>query len=308
MIPDYQTLMLPVLDACKDGDVTTSTVIDSLGTQFDLTDAEMNELLPSGKQTVFSNRVHWAKSYLKQAGLVKYTKRGSFRITDKGKDVLTSKPQRIDNKFLEQFKTFQEFRTRKGNSSEQKNDKQSEHLIEKESTPDELLRSSHAAITDALAGDLLSRVRDAKPILFEHLVVELLLAMGYGGTSNPTGRLLGKSGDDGVDGVINQDALGVDQIYIQAKRYAEGNNVSSGAIRDFCGALDMKKTQKGIFFTTSEFSPSAKETAKAMGKKIVLIDGKKLSQLMIRYNIGCEDEQILHIKRINEDFFDIYET
>lgn len=179
-------------------------------------------------------------------------------------------------------------------------------VIENNSTPDELLRSSHTAITNTLASELLSRIREAKPVLFEYLVVELLLAMGYGGASGAPGKLLGKSGDDGVDGVIDQDALGVDQIYVQAKRYAEGNNVGAGAIRDFCGALDMKKTQKGIFFTTSAFSSSAEETVKAMGKKIVLIDGQKLARLMIRYNIGCEDEQVLHLKKIDEEFFETF--
>lgn len=306
MIPDYQTLMLPVLQSCEHGEVVTSEVIDRLAKQFHLTQEEQEQLLPSGKQTTFSNRVHWAKGYLKQAGLLKYTKRGYFIITDEGRKVLSQQPSRIDNKFLEQFEEFQEFRTRKGTMSGHDDMEKNSDVIENDSTPDELLRSSHTAITNALASELLSRIREAKPALFEYLVVELLLAMGYGGASDSPGKLLGKSGDDGVDGVIDQDALGVDQIYVQAKRYAEGNNVGAGAIRDFCGALDMKKTQKGIFFTTSAFSPSAEETVKAMGKKIVLIDGQKLARLMIRYNIACEDEQVLHLKKINEDFFDLY--
>lgn len=306
MIPDYQTLMLPVLKACAVNEVTTSAVIDGLALSFQLTEEEKEELLPSGKQTTFSNRVHWAKGYLKQAGLLKYTKRGSFIITEKGEKVLSNNPERIDNKFLKKFESFQEFRTRKGAIPENEGIDKVKDAIENHSTPDELLRSSHSAITDALASELLSRIREAKPVLFEYLVVELLLAMGYGGASDTPGKVLGKSGDDGVDGVIDQDALGIEQIYIQAKRYAEGNNIGAGAIRDFCGALDMKKTQKGIFFTTSAFSSSAEETAKAMGKKIVLIDGQRLVRLMIRYNIGCEDEQVLHLKKINEDFFDLY--
>lgn len=305
MIPDYQTLMLPVLESCANGEVTTSEVIDDLVLKFNLTEEEREDLLPSGKQTTFSNRVHWAKGYLKQAGLVKYTKRGSFIITDEGKKVLSQKPPKIDNKFLEKFEGFQEFRNRKGTMSGNTGNDAPANVIENNATPDELLRSSHATITDALASELLGRVREAEPILFEYLVVELLLAMGYGGASDQPGKMLGKTGDDGVDGVIDQDALGVDQIYVQAKRYAEGNNIGSGAIRDFCGALDMKKTQKGIFFTTSAFSPSAIETAKAMGKKIVLIDGKRLARLMIRYNIGCEDEQVLHLKKIDEEFFEL---
>ncbi|MCF1715378.1 restriction endonuclease [Flavihumibacter sp. RY-1] len=308
MIPDYQKLMLPVLKSCANEEVSTSAVIDSLAILLKLTEEERDELLPSGKQTTFANRVNWAKGYLKQAGLLKYTKRGSFIITEEGQKVLAKNPERIDNKFLEQFEAFQVFRRRKspmlGNEGIEKNT----DIIQNQSTPDELLRSSHAAINDALASELLSRIRNAKPILFEYLVVELLLAMGYGGASEVPGKLLGKSGDDGVDGVIDQDALGVDQIYVQAKRYAEGNNVGASSIRDFCGALDMKKTQKGIFFTTSAFSSSAEETAKAMGKKIVLIDGQKLARLMIRYNIGCEDEEVLHLKKIDEDFFETYSS
>lgn len=306
MIPDYQTLMLPVLKSCANGEVTTSDVINNLAVEFNLSEEEREDLLPSGKQTTFSNRVHWSKGYLKQAGLLKYTKRGSFVITDEGQKVLAKNPSRIDNKFLEQFEGFQEFRNRKGTMSGNTNTEKPSNVIENDATPDELLRSSHAAITDALASDLLTRVRDAEPMLFEYLIVELLLAMGYGGASDQPGKILGKTGDDGVDGVIDQDALGVDQIYVQAKRYAEGNNIGSGAIRDFCGALDMKKTQKGIFFTTSAFSPSATDTAKAMGKKIVLIDGKRLARLMIRYNIGCEDEQTLHLKKIDEGFFELH--
>ena len=304
MIPDYQTLMLPVLKSCSDGEVTTTEVIKNLADDFKLTEEEREDLLPSGKQTTFSNRVHWAKGYLKQAGLLKYTKRGSYIITEEGVNALSQNPDRIDNKFLGQFESFKEFRSRKGTIPDESNTNNSSDANDHGSTPDELLRSSHAAITESIASELLSRIREAKPILFEHLVVELLLAMGYGGASDNPGKILGKTGDDGVDGVIDQDALGVDQIYVQAKRYAEGNNIGAGAIRDFCGALDMKKTQKGIFFTTSAFSPSAKETAKAMGKKIVLIDGQRLAKLMIRYNIGCEDQQVLHIKKIDEEYFE----
>lgn len=163
-------------------------------------------------------------------------------------------------------------------------------------TPDEALRKAHAAITGTLAADLLDRVRKATPAFFEKLIVELLLAMGYGGTSEEAGRALGQSGDDGVDGVIDQDPLGVDQIFVQAKRYAEGNNISAGAIRDFYGAL--------IFVTTSAFSQPAIETARGLGSRIVLIDGLQLSRLMIRYNVGCRDEDVLHLKRVDEDFFE----
>ena len=177
-------------------------------------------------------------------------------------------------------------------------------LPEPSSTPDEALRRAHSAITGALSADLLDRVQKAPPAFFERLIVDLLLAMGYGGTSEERWRALGQSGDDGVDGVIDQDPLGVDQIYVQAKRYSEGNNIGAGAMRDFFGALSLKKAQKGIFVTTSAFSPAAVQTARDLGSRIVLIDGLQLTKLMIRYNVGCRDEEVLHLKKIDEDFFE----
>lgn len=304
MIPDYQTLMLPVLESCKQGEVVTSDVINTLADKFQLTPEEREQLLPSGKQSTFSNRVHWAKGYLKQAGLLRYPARSHFAITEDGKKVLAGKPKKIDNKFLEQFEAFQEFRSRKGTQSGGATSEKESFLSSEAATPDELLRSAHKAIDDALAGDILDRIREASPQFFEQLIVDLLLAMGYGGTSENAGRAIGKSGDDGVDGVIDQDPLGVDQIYVQAKRYAEGNNIGAGAMRDFFGALNLKKAQKGIFFTSSSFSSSAIQTANDLGSRIVLIDGTRLAKLMMRYNIGCRDEEILHLKKIDETFFE----
>jgi len=304
MIPDYQTLMLPVLKSCVQGEVVTSDVIDALAIDFQLTEDEKEQMLPSGKQTTFSNRIHWAKGYLKQADLLKYTTRGHFIITEEGKKVLSGNIERIDNKFLEQFESFQEFRSRKGTKSGNSPTEKELEVSNENSTPDELLRSSHKAINDALAADILGRVREATPLFFEKLIIELLLTMGYGGTSETAGKAIGKSGDDGVDGVIDQDPLGVDQIYVQAKRYAEGNNIGAGAIRDFFGALNLKKAQKGIFFTTSSFSQPSIETARDLGMRIVLIDGLKLARLMLRYNIGCRDEEILHLKKVDEEFFE----
>ncbi len=304
MIPSYQKLMLPVLKSCANGEVSTPDIIEKLANDFSLTKEEREKLLPSGKQTKFSNRVHWAKGYLKQASLLKYTARSYFIITDAGKKVLEQNPSHIDNKFLEQFESFQEFRNRKGTQTGAANDQEDTEISEESATPDELLRSSHKAINDALANDLITKVRDSSPLFFEQLIIELLVSMGYGGTSENAGRAIGKSGDDGVDGVIDQDPLGVDQIYVQAKRYREGNNVGAGAIRDFFGALNIKKAQKGIFFTTSAFSSSAIETVSNLGARIVLIDGNRLAKLMIRYNIGCRDEEIIHLKKVDEEFFE----
>lgn len=303
MIPDFQTLMLPVLQEAADGEVSTRNVIEKLADQFGLSEVEREKMNPSGTQRTFYNRVQWAKVYLKQAGLVRYTKRGFYVVTEEGRKVLAQNPDRIDNQFLKQFDAFLAFQNRKGAQSTENQDENVD-VVQSDATPDEILRSAHRKINVSLALDLLDRVREASPQFFEHLIINLLLAMGYGGTSEDAARALGQSGDNGVDGVIDQDPLGVDQIYVQAKRYAEGNNIGAGNIRDFFGALNLKKAQKGLFFTTSDFSPSARQTAKDLGMRIVLIDGEHLAKLMIRYNIGCRDEETLHLKKIDEEFFE----
>ena len=302
VIPDYQTLMRPVLECAKIGEIRIGDIVDPLAAQFELSEEERKELLPSGKQTRFANRVHWAKSHLKQAGLVKATKRAHFIITDRGNAALTDPEANINKAYLERFDEFREFqaRTRDADGTDKANATASDSTA----TPDEILREAHKRINVDLSAELLDRVRDASATFFENLIVALLLAMGYGGTSEDAGRALGKSGDDGIDGVIDQDPLGVDQIYLQAKRYADGNNIGSAAIRDFFGALSLKKAQKGIFVTTSSFSQSAIQTAKNLGTRIVLIDGTHLAALMLRYNIGCRDEDILHLKKVDEDFFE----
>lgn len=302
MVPDYQALMRPVLECSAGGEVRISDVVEILADKFELSEEERNQLLPSGKQTRFANRVNWAKSYLKQAGLVKATKRAHFVITDRGREALSDRSADINKSYLSRFPEFQEFQSR----TKEDGEIPAASPIEEDAsaTPDEILRSAHKKINAALSAELLDRVREASPEFFENLIVDLLLAMGYGGTSEDAGRALGKSGDDGIDGVIDQDPLGVDQIYVQAKRYAEGNSIGAGAIRDFFGALSLKKAQKGIFVTTSSFSASAVQTARDLSSRIVLIDGSQLSRLMIRYNIGCRDEEILHLKKIDEDFFE----
>ena len=302
MIPDYQSLMRPVLEHAAKGEVRISDLIAALSVELGLSDADRTELLPSGKQTVIANRIHWAKTYLKQAGLVAATRRGHFVITDRGRAALANTGVRIDNQLLKQFEEFQAFQAR---SAERADEADSSPSVDPPAiTPDEALRVAHRRIEASLAADLIDRVRNASPAFFETLIVNLLLAMGYGGSSEEAGRALGRTGDDGIDGVIDQDPLGVDQIYIQAKRYAEGNTVGAGAIRDFFGGLSLKRASKGIFVTTSSFSASAVETARGLGSRIVLIDGPQLARLMIRYNVGCRDEEILHLKKVDEDFFD----
>lgn len=304
-VPDYQALMLPVLLASSKGEVRIGTVADALADQLSLSPEDRSELLPSGQQTVFRNRVHWAKSYLSKAQLVEITRRGYFRITPRGQTVLQSSPKKIDNKFLMQFEEFRHFRERSsGVAREENGDAAAPALEDQRQTPDETMRLAYRQIETALIHDLLERIRKAPPDFFERLMVNLLISMGYGGSTENAGRTLGQSGDDGVDGVVDQDALGLDRVYIQAKRYASGNNIGPGAIRDFFGSLDRHKATKGLFVTTSTFSSSAKETAEHLSKRIVLVDGDELARLMIRHNVGCRIEDTLHIKKVDEEFFE----
>lgn len=303
-IPDYQSLMLPVLVASAKGEVRIGSVVEELADQLKLSPEERSELLPSGKQTVFSNRVHWAKSYLSKAHLVEITRRGYFTITPRGQTVLASQPSHIDNKILSRFEEFRQFRERSGATVEADSETIIPASDAQKQTPDETMRMAHRQIDSALGQDLLDRIREAPPDFFERLIVNLLLSMGYGGPADHAGRTLGRSGDDGVDGVIDQDSLGLDRVYVQAKRYGAANSIGAGAIRDFFGSLDRHKATKGLFVTTSKFSSSAKETAELLSKRIVLIDGEQLAKLMIRHNVGCRVEETLHIKKIDEEFFE----
>ena len=304
-IPDYQTCMLPVLKKAEHGEVKISTVIEELSDEFGLTDDEKAELLPSGKQTIIANRIHWAKSYLKQAGLVEVTKRAHFIISDRGRKVLAENPSFIDAKMLEKYEDFQDFKNRKNTRdvSDEITQPTQKLPINTSQTPDEIMRAAHKEIDDTLREDMLEQIRNATPAFFEGLVVNLLVSMGYGGSVTDAGRAIGKAGDGGIDGVIDQDALGLDRVYIQAKRYAEGNNIGSGAIRDFFGSLDRFKASKGLFVTTSAFTSEAVETAQLLSKRIVLIDSETLTKLMVRYNVGCRVEDTLFLRKLDEDFF-----
>lgn len=303
-IPDFQSLMLPVLRASEQGEVRIGDVVETLANQLGLTDHELAELLPSGKQTTFANRVHWAKSYLGKAGLVALTRRAHFEITDRGRAVLANPPDRIDIAFLMGFAEFAGFRSdlavkTKADPASDDAEPSADPL-----TPDERIRASRDVLEGELALDLLARVRAGSPAFFERSVVNLLTAMGYGGSAERAGKAIGKSGDGGVDGVIDEDALGLDRIYIQAKRYGPENPVGPSAIRDFFGALDQFKAGKGLFVTTSTFSASAIKTADNLSKRIVLIDGEALARLMIRYRVGCRLEETISILKVDEEFFD----
>ena len=305
-VPDYQSLMLPVLVQSASGEVRIGDVVDRLADQLKLSDFDLAELIPSGKQTTFSNRVHWAKTYLKQAGLVEPTKRAHFRITERGKEVLKSGLGRIDINYLKQFPEFIAFQTRSssGDDSEELVVSSKQNLVSESQTPDDLMRSTNRAINLSLGQDIIDRIIIGTPAFFERVVVSLLLSMGYGGTFAEAGRAIGRAGDNGVDGVIDQDTLGLDRVYIQAKRYQLDQSIGPGDIRDFFGSLDMHKATKGLFVTTSTFTKSAVETADKLGKRIVLIDGRALAQLMVRFNVGCRVEEVFEFKKIDEEFFE----
>jgi len=303
-VPNYQALMLPVLSASSNGEVRIGDVRSKLAEQLELTPEDREKLLPSGRQGLFENRVHWAKFYLSKAGLIESTRRGHFRITVRGRQVLNTHPAKIDNDFLNQFEEFRQFKEKSAEAITQDQCPIEPVPANQTATPDEIMRVAHRQIEASLAQELLDRIRAAPPAFFERLIVSLLLSMGYGGSVVDAGRALGRSGDDGVDGVIDQDALGLDRVYVQAKRYTSGNNIGPGSIRDFFGSLDRHKAAKGLFVTTSAFSSSARETAEFLSKRIVLIDGNQLTLLMIRHNVGCRIEDTLPIRKIDEDFFE----
>ncbi len=299
-IPDYQTLMLPLLRFYSDNAIHSLKEAEaSLAKEFKLTEDELSRLIPSGRQTTFYNRVGWARTYISKAGLLSTAKRGYFCITPSGSKVLASKPDRIDARFLRQFPSFMEFK-------ETKHDENSftiaaTPLVETKESPEELIDSAHTQLKRALAAELLSRISQAAPIFFERLVVELLLKMGYGGSRQDAGRAIGRSGDGGIDGIINEDRLGLDSIYLQAKRWE--NPVGRPEIQKFAGALAEHRAKKGVFITTSSFTKEALASATKHDARIVLIDGEKLATLMIDHGLGVTLEATYEVKRIDSDYF-----
>jgi restriction system protein len=297
-IPDYQSLMLPLLRFLADKkEHSFRETLDALAKESNLSEAELRELLPSGKQPIFDNRVGWGRTYMKKAGLLESTGRGVFRITERGLKILSQKPTAINVKFLKQFPEFIEFQTVK----HEKTEDQKELDEEKEKTPEELLENAYQQINDQLVSELLKQIKAMPPTLFEKIVVELLVAMGYGGTLRDAGQAIGKSGDEGIDGVIKEDRLGLDAIYLQAKKWE--NTVGRPEIQKFAGALQGQRSRKGIFITTSNFSKEAYDYTSRIDTKIVLIDGEQLARLMIDQNIGVASISKYEIKKIDSDYF-----
>jgi restriction system protein len=297
-IPDYQTLMLPLLEKLGNRqEYSLRQIIDSLAVRFKLTPEEKNELLPSG-QLIFNSRTGWARTYLKKSCLIETTKRGFFRISDRGSEVLKQKPGKIDVKFLDQFPEFKEFRAIRREKTENESDIREEEL---KATPEESLANAYQRLRNEIADDLINQLKASSPNKFENIVVDLLLAMGYGGSRKDAAQAIGKTGDEGVDGIINEDRLGLDVIYVQAKRW-EGT-VGRPEIQKFAGALQGQRAKKGIFITTSDFSKEAIDFTSRIENKIVLIDGHALVQFMIDRNVGVTTSATYEIKKIDMDYF-----
>lgn len=303
MIPDYQTLMLPLLKIVSDKqEHKMRDLIETLARQFNLSEEDRKTLLASGSQYVFINRVGWAKTYLKKAGLLDLPKRATVVITEAGLETIRTNPDRIDAKYLRKFPSFIEFQNiGRDGQEESELDTNINHQLER--TPEENLDQAYQHIRTSLANDLLNKVVDMSPAFFEQLVVELLVKMGYGGSISDAGRAIGKSGDEGIDGTIKEDKLGLDIIYIQAKRWKPGNVVGRPELHKFVGALAGQGAKKGIFITTSNFTREANDYTPKNETKIVLIDGARLAQLMIDYNIGCTTQQLYEVKRLDSDYF-----
>ena len=295
--------MLPLLKLVADKqEHKYRDLIENLATEFQVTEDERKELLASGNQAIFDNRVGWAKTYLKKSGLLDSPKRATFVITELGLQTLKKNPNRIDAKYLKQFPAFLEFQKASRNDNDTE-----EEIVSVETnqqTPEENLDKAYQRIRKSLASELLNKVVELSPTFFERLVVELLVKMGYGGSIKDAGRAIGKSGDEGIDGTIKEDKLGLDIIYIQAKRWKPGNVVGRPELHKFVGALAGQGAKKGIFITTSNFTKEASEYTPKNETKIVLIDGEQLAQLMIDYNLGCTSQQIYELKKIDSDYFD----
>lgn len=312
-IPDYESMMFPVLEVLADGrewPVAESRVL--VAKNLNLSQADLAELLPSGKQGRFANRLSWAQGYLKEAGLLRSVRRGVYQITDRGRLALKEANGRIDNSYLSRYLEFLEFRSRSNRPeaapvsnmvSDVPEKYQPTTVLPADLTPDEMMREGYISARRRVAGELLERVMRASPAFFEELVIDVLVAMGYGGSYADAASVVGQSGDGGIDGIIKEDRLGLESIYIQAKRWKEGLVVGRPDIQQFAGALQGQRARKGVFITTSKFSKEALEYAKAVQVTIVLIDGRQLAELMLDHEVGVSAKETLKLFRLDEDYF-----
>ena len=298
-VPDFQTLMLPLLvlmgDSAEHG---LAEVIESLGDRLGLSPQEKKELLPSESDVKFDNRVRWSAFYLRKAGLLERTGRGKIRITPRGQQVLKTKPARIDVKFLKQFSEFVEFQQGSKKTDSEEVDTADE---DSQATPEETLEASYHNLRRTLAEELLDRVKKCPPKFFEKLVVDLLVSMGYGGSRKDAGQAVGQSGDDGIDGIIKEDKLGLDVVYLQAKRWEA--TVGRPVVQAFAGSLEGQRARKGVLITTSQFSQEARDYVSRIEKKIILIAGEELAQLMIDHGIGVTEVRTYSLRKMDLDYF-----
>jgi len=298
-IPDFQTLMLPLLEVAADGAEHRVRDLESgIAARFDLSASEREQLLPSGRQTILDNRLQWAKSHLKQAGLVEPTGRGLFRVTDRGTATLGEQLSRVDMAYLMRFPEYREFRER--NRSSEKELPSAD--VVQTATPEEILESTWRQLQQQVADDLLERILQSPSAFFERLVVDLLVAMGYGGSRADAGRSVGRSGDGGIDGIINEDPLGLDTVYIQAKRWQ--GPVGRPVVQGFAGSLEGFRARKGVLITTSTFTPDARGYVDRIEKRIVLLDGSTLARLMLEHGVGVTRARTYVISRVDTDYFD----
>jgi len=297
--------MLPLLKFAdeKRVEISTDEAVEALAARLGLTDEDLKELLPSGLQRTFVNRVGWASTYMKKACLLEPTRRGYYRITARGRELLQKTPASIDVKLLQQYPEFLEFQQLKGTRSGAKTDSAGESKDTSTATPSEELEAAYENLRDELVDELLAKLKKATPSFFERIVVDLLVKMGYGGSRADAGKAIGKSGDGGIDGIIKEDKLGLDVVYVQAKRW-DNNPVGRPDVMQFAGALQAQKATKGIFITTSRFTEDARSYVSQIGSKIVLIDGNRLSNLMVEHDVGVSTVSLYPLKKIDTDYFD----
>lgn len=300
MVPDYQALMRPVLEELSDGHPChIADLRERVAERVGLTAEDRQELVPSGQKPLYHDRTSWAVTYLKQAHLVERPSRGVYAITARGREVFDRHPERVDNQVLAGFPEFRTFMDR-GSSSRQRDSQPKQEAEQK--TPEESLHSAYRRLRVALEAELLDQVKATSPAFFERLVVELLVAMGYGGSLEDAGEAIGKSGDEGIDGIIKEDRLGLDRIFIQAKRW-NGRVVGRPEVQAFAGSLDGVRARKGVFITTSSFSPDARSYVRKIEKRIVLIDGDELAALMYEHGVGVSLTAAYAVKRVDSDYF-----
>ncbi len=301
-VPGYQEFMLPLLKLTSDGqEHSISEVVETLAEHFALTEDDRAIMLSSGTQTMLYNRVTWALTYLAKSLLVDKTGRGRFRLTPRGQEVLRQSPERIDNHFLEQFEEYVAFK----NKRRVRKDVPTtgvEAVLAEEVTPDERLDEAYRELRETLADDLLARIREGSPKFFEYLVVDVLVAMGYGGSRADAAQVVGRSGDDGIDGVIKEDQLGLDMVYVQAKKWE--NTVGPGEIDRFVGSLSRKKAQKGVFITSGTFTSGARRAAAEAAVRIVLLDGDDLAERMIDHGVGVTEHKTIVVNKLDSDYFE----